>query len=216
MHIQQSSFLWQGYQSDKSYLLACCICTCPFPLQGTVAYMAPEVLHSPTGHYDGKTADLWSCGVVLYTMLVGGMPFRSINNENLGKTVLKLLDDMRAARYAFPSHLGAAARDLVARLLCPEPQKRITIAEVLHHPWFTPGLPSSALSMNDAYLKLERASAQSEDEIKAIVMRAVLDGEQMDGSSSCSTRAYAGASAKAAGGSLALAKVSPEQPLRVL
>jgi serine/threonine-protein kinase SRK2 len=184
-------------------------------MQGTVAYMAPEVLHSPTGHYDGKTADLWSCGVVLYTMLVGGMPFRSINGENLGKTVLKLLDDMRAARYAVPTHLSAAARDLVARLLCPEPLERITIAEVLHHPWFKPGLPPSALSMNDAYLKLERASAQSEEEIKAIVARAVLDGDARDGSS-CSSKAYAGASANADNRSLRLAKASPEQALRVL
>jgi serine/threonine-protein kinase SRK2 len=189
---------------------------CPLLLQGTVAYMAPEVLHSPTGHYDGKTADLWSCGVVLYTMLVGGMPFRSVNSDNLGQTVLRLLDDMRAARYAFPSHLTPAARDLVVRLLCPEPQKRIRIAEVLQHPWFRPGLPLSALSMNDAYLKLERACTQSEEEIKAIVTRAVLGGEQKDGSS-CSGGAYAaGASAKEDVGSLRLARVSPEQPLRVL
>jgi serine/threonine-protein kinase SRK2 len=184
--------------------------------------MAPEVLHSPTGHYDGKKADLWSCGVVLYTMLVGGMPFRSIDSDNLGKTVLRLLDDMRSQRYALPSHLTASARDLVARLLCPEPQKRITVGEVLHHPWFSPGLPPTALSMNDAYLKLERACAQSEEEIKVIVKRAAMGPDPRDGGS-CSGNSYAAiagmsaianVSTKAEAGSLA--RPSPEQPLRVL
>jgi serine/threonine protein kinase len=149
-------------------------------------------------------------------MLVGGMPFRSIDSDNLGKTVLRLLDDMRAQRYMFPGHLSSHARDLVSWLLCPEPKKRITIAEVLHHVWFAPGLPPTALSMNDAYLKLPRACVQTEEEIQAIVKRAALGADRLDGVS-CNNNAYSaytGASTRI--DTRSLARQSPEQPLRVL
>jgi serine/threonine protein kinase len=62
-------------------------------LQGTVAYMAPEVLQnclqSEQQLYDGFAADLWSCGVVLYTMLLGRRPFADEGGANK-----KLLEQM--------------------------------------------------------------------------------------------------------------------------
>jgi serine/threonine protein kinase len=160
------------FAANLVLLLFCC-------LQGTIAYMAPEVLHTTAGHYDGKKADIWSCGVVLYTMLVGGMPFKSTKTDNLGQMVVSLLADMRSQRFALPHTLSANAQDLLRRLLHPNPQQRITMADITTHPWFSVGLPSNALSMNDSYLQLPRSCMQSEEEICNIVAKASMSEQQL-------------------------------------
>lgn len=96
-------------------------------LHGTVGspfYIAPEVL---TGGYD-EAADVWSAGVILYILLSGMPPFG-------GKTKSEIFDAVRAAELRFPidpwDHISLSARDLVTGMLCVDPSKRLTSAQVL-------------------------------------------------------------------------------------
>ncbi|KAF6263511.1 kinase-like domain-containing protein [Scenedesmus sp. NREL 46B-D3] len=116
---------------------------------GTLTYMAPEVLQSKV--YDGKTADIWSCGVVLYTMLVGRYPFQS-NGVGLGQEVMEMLKKMKA-----------------------QDEKRVKMAGIMADPWFRTDLPPDALNMNDKYLANTRPCPQSEADIKNIVAMATND-----------------------------------------
>ena len=71
---------------------------------GTLTYMAPEVLVNRDGKYDGKVADIWSCGVMLYVMLYGRYPFDSPPGANVPKAaeILQMLDKMVSMRYPIP------------------------------------------------------------------------------------------------------------------
>ncbi|XVF13217.1 hypothetical protein REPUB_Repub08aG0189300 [Reevesia pubescens] len=100
-------------------------------LHGTVGspfYIAPEVL---AGGYN-QAADVWSAGVILYILLSGMPPFG-------GKTKSKIFDAVRAAELRFPpdpwDHISVFARDLITGMLCVDPSKRLTAAQVLSHPW---------------------------------------------------------------------------------
>jgi hypothetical protein len=105
---------------------------------GTVGYMAPEVI---TQRNYSPAADLFSAGVVLYTLLVGYPPFA-------GKQDADVLHNTAAGKWAMPEHRGwsdvsAEAKQLVARLLEIDPLKRCTAREALENPWLAAGKPAS-------------------------------------------------------------------------
>eukprot|EP00794_Sanderia_malayensis_P013985 gene13985-15443_t len=94
---------------------------------GSYAYAAPEVLQSQK--YDGRKADIWSLGVVLFAMLNGKLPF---NDKNISG----LLDQTKGTlRFSSKVKLSQNCQDLVRRILNPNPQKRITIVDIQRHPW---------------------------------------------------------------------------------
>nr|XP_010911872.1 serine/threonine-protein kinase SAPK7 [Elaeis guineensis] len=105
---------------------------------GTPAYIAPEILSGR--EYDGKLADVWSCGVTLYVMLVGAYPFEDQNDpRNLRKTIQKVMQ----VQYKIPEyvHISRDCRQLISRLFVANPARRITIKEIKNHPWFLRNLP---------------------------------------------------------------------------
>lgn len=93
---------------------------------GTPAYIAPEILLDKG--YEGFAIDVWSAGVVLYTMLHGIHPFKANNMTELQKMIIR-------AEYTVIDLISDGARDLLKQLLEKDPLKRITIAGILAHPW---------------------------------------------------------------------------------
>ncbi len=78
--------------------------------------------------------DVWICGVILYALLCGSLPFDDENIPNLFKKI-------KGGIYTLPSHLSSGARDLIPRMLVVDPMKRMTIPEIRQHPWFQEKLP---------------------------------------------------------------------------
>lgn len=97
---------------------------------GTPAYVAPEVLRKKG--YDGSRADIWSCGVILYALLSGFLPFR---NENLMSMYTKVL----RAEFQFPPWFSAEPRRLISKILVADPDRRATIPAIMRVPWFQKG-----------------------------------------------------------------------------
>ncbi|XP_006636051.3 tribbles homolog 1 [Lepisosteus oculatus] len=95
---------------------------------GCPAYVSPEILNA-TSTYSGKQADVWSLGVMLYTLLVGRYPFHDADPS-------ALFSKIRRGQYCIPESVSPKAKCLIRSLLRREPGERLTAAEILIHPWF--------------------------------------------------------------------------------
>ncbi|KAK6945635.1 Protein kinase domain [Dillenia turbinata] len=132
---------------------------------GTPAYIAPEVLSRR--EYDGKMADVWSCGVTLYVMLVGAYPFEDQDDpKNFRKTITRIM----SVQYKIPDyvHISQDCRHLLSHIF------RITIKEIKSHPWFLKNLPRELMETAQAvyYRRGNSFSPQSVEEIMKIVEEA--------------------------------------------
>ncbi|RID62204.1 hypothetical protein BRARA_E01291 [Brassica rapa] len=99
-------------------------------LCGTPAYVAPEIL-SKKG-YDGAKVDVWSCGIVLFVLAAGFLPFNDPNLMNMYKKIYK-------GTYRCPRWMSQDLKRFISRLLDINPETRITIDEILKDPWFVKG-----------------------------------------------------------------------------
>ncbi|TIB34548.1 hypothetical protein E3P84_01761 [Wallemia ichthyophaga] len=99
---------------------------------GSPNYAAPEVISGKL--YAGPEIDIWSCGVILYVMLCGRLPFDDEFIPNLFKKI-------NGGVYHLPSYLSQETKSLLTQMLIVDPVKRITIPEIRDLPWFKVSLP---------------------------------------------------------------------------
>lgn len=93
---------------------------------GSPHYASPEVIRAEM--YRGDRADIWSCGVILYAMLTGSLPFDSPGDwSDVVQTVL-------SGQYTFPDDMSRYAQDLIYRILQLDPDERISIKNMWLHP----------------------------------------------------------------------------------
>ncbi|KAL2480619.1 Calcium-dependent protein kinase 32 [Abeliophyllum distichum] len=95
---------------------------------GSPYYMAPEVLKR---NY-GPEVDVWSAGVILYILLCGIPPFWAETEQEIAEAIIRCVVDFR--RDPWPK-VSDKAKDLVKKMLNPDPKQRPTALEVLDHPW---------------------------------------------------------------------------------
>jgi len=95
---------------------------------GSPHYAAPEVIEGRA--YNGSSSDIWSCGVILFALLAGRLPF---DDEDLHT----LLEKVKFGSYDMPQTIDKRAQDLITRMLEKDVRKRITVEQILLHPFFT-------------------------------------------------------------------------------
>ncbi|XP_022131571.1 CBL-interacting serine/threonine-protein kinase 8 isoform X2 [Momordica charantia] len=106
---------------------------------GTPNYVAPEVLNHKG--YDGAMADVWSCGVILYVLMAGYLPFDELDLTTLYSVInvylgCKMQSRIERADFSCPSWFPVGAKALIHRIFDPNPSTRITIEKIREEEWF--------------------------------------------------------------------------------
>ncbi|CAO1621483.1 unnamed protein product [Parajaminaea phylloscopi] len=121
---------------------------------GSPNYAAPEVISGKL--YAGPEIDIWSCGVILYVMLCGRLPF----DDEYIPTLFKKIN---SGIYTLPSYLSAESASLLSSMLVVDPVKRITITEIRQLPWFQADLPRYLQPLPNTPALLENESSKEFD-----------------------------------------------------
>ncbi|CAO0801897.1 unnamed protein product [Mucor circinelloides] len=123
-NVKIADFGLSNIMTDGDFLKTSC---------GSPNYAAPEVISGKL--YAGPEVDVWSCGVILYVMLCGRLPF----DDEYIPTLFKKIN---GGIYTMPSYLSSDTKALLTSMLVVDPLKRITIQEIRKNPWFNKNLPA--------------------------------------------------------------------------
>eukprot|EP00128_Syssomonas_multiformis_P018391 Colp12_sorted_trinity150504_noHs@33618 len=144
---------------------------------GSPNYAAPEVISGKL--YAGPEVDVWSCGVILYALLCGKLPFDDEYIPNLFKKI-------KGGIFSLPSHLSEDTKQLLTSMLQVDPLRRATIEEIRAHPWFQVNLPAYLFPSPDdgKQATFDEMAARQVCEILRVtrdeVLFAVLHGDAYD------------------------------------
>ncbi|KAG8819403.1 hypothetical protein FRC19_009800 [Serendipita sp. 401] len=122
---------------------------------GTTGYASPEMLQGQK--YLGQEVDIWSLGIILYTLLVGALPFDDDDEEETKRKII-------ASTYEIPEWMSSEARELLEGILVQEPSKRLSLQQILSSSWFSKTmLPMSPPAQSSAMADLSDIEKQSSD-----------------------------------------------------
>ncbi|EFN57457.1 hypothetical protein CHLNCDRAFT_142950 [Chlorella variabilis] len=156
---------------------------------GTPAYLAPEVIAAQPGKsYDAQKVDIWSCGVLLYVMVVGRYPFGMPSDAALDpmRRLSRMMERTMKAEFSFPPDkpLSDGVKDLISRILVQDPALRPSLHDIQAHPWFMQGLEPGALNFNDAIVQESLANQPTAEmlaEVHSIVEEALQEVPSLTG-----------------------------------
>jgi carbon catabolite-derepressing protein kinase len=124
LNVKIADFGLSNIMTDGNFLKTSC---------GSPNYAAPEVINGKL--YAGPEVDVWSCGVILYVLLVGRLPF---DDEHIPSLFAKIAK----GQYVVPNYMSSGSAALIKKMLAVNPVHRATIDEIRMDPWFVKNLPA--------------------------------------------------------------------------
>eukprot|EP00096_Caligus_rogercresseyi_P008942 TRINITY_DN2936_c0_g1_i1.p1 TRINITY_DN2936_c0_g1~~TRINITY_DN2936_c0_g1_i1.p1 ORF type:complete len:565 (+),score=124.86 TRINITY_DN2936_c0_g1_i1:313-2007(+) len=132
LNVKIADFGLSNMMMDGEFLRTSC---------GSPNYAAPEVISGKL--YAGPEVDIWSCGVILYALLCGTLPF---DDEH----VPALFRKIKSGVFPIPDYLNKKAVSLLCHMLQTDPMKRATVDEIRKHDWFIKDIPGYLFPEDDA------------------------------------------------------------------
>ncbi|XP_031554814.1 5'-AMP-activated protein kinase catalytic subunit alpha-2-like isoform X2 [Actinia tenebrosa] len=133
LNVKIADFGLSNIMKDGEFLQTSC---------GSPNYAAPEVISGKL--YAGPEVDIWSCGVILYALLCGTLPF---DDEHIPTLFRKI----KGGVFHIPPHLNPSISSLISKMLLVDPMKRATIQNIREHEWFKNGLPPYLFPATDEH-----------------------------------------------------------------
>ena len=126
---------------------------------GSPCYASPEMVCG--NKYNGFLIDIWACGIIIFAMICGFLPFEDINNEILFKKIMK-------CKVEYPEFLSNTVVDIMKKILVIDTKKRMTIPEIRKHPFYLKGKNIFEKKHNNLVYQVERIISENNIESKEI------------------------------------------------